>query len=85
MIADEASNGSPATKLDAFYALVDDEPEIVRQYEEVPVVQLDVLRAISETLDQVFVKEYESTWINDLKRYETLGASKKKQRKKDKE
>ena len=54
----------------------------MKQFDEVPVVQIDVLRAISETLDQVFVKEYESTWINDLKRYETLGSQKRQKEKK---
>jgi len=34
------------------------------------VVQIDKIRAVAETLDQLYVKEIESAWIHDIKRYD---------------
>ena len=39
------------------------------------------MRAVKESLDQFYVKEYESTWINDLEKFETLGKHEKKRKK----
>ena len=62
-----------------------DEFVIEKEIENESIIQIDVLRPVKETLDQLFVKEYESTWINDLKRYETLGKQEKKKKKQKKE
>ena len=84
-IADEDSNGLVVAKTEAFFEKIADEFVIEKEIENESILQIDVLRPVKETLDQVFVKEYESTWINDLKRYETLGKQEKKKKKQKKE
>ena len=82
---DESSNGLAVVTIEAFFEIIGDEFVLEKEIENESFLQIDVLRPVKETLDQVFVKEYESTWINDLKRYETLGKQQKKKKKEKKE
>ena len=36
------------------------------------VVQIDARRAVAEILEQLYIREIESTWINEIERYNSL-------------
>ena len=56
----------------ACFELIED-PVLIKSTSEKRLVQIDSLRPVRESLDQLYVKEFESTWINEMQRYDTLG------------
>ena len=56
---------------DAFFEQVDT-PVLQRVASEQRVVILDKARPLNESIEQLIMKEIESTWINELQRYESL-------------
>ena len=48
------------------------EPPQTKEGPSTRVVQIDARRAVAETLEQLYIKEIESTWINEMERYNSL-------------
>ena len=59
------------TAIKAVYELTNS-PIMIRDASTKRLVSIDPLRAVRESLDQLYVKEYESSWINDTERYNDL-------------
>lgn len=49
------------------------EPVILKELESESFVMIENTRGVRESLDQMYVKEFESTWINEMEKFETLG------------
>ena len=72
----EVESGLELNIVDALYDSLDshEEPMILRKLSTTRIVQIELQRATYEVLEQERTKEFESMWLDDLERYESVNS-----------